>query len=109
MPPPEDRVDGLLTGRDLLEKELGRRARALLRRSNDGYRVVRIDWIIIADTQDTIYLYKEVKTSGFSVDELIYAEDDRTGRCVGRGDPKLVLEACEILRNRMILDDLAGV
>jgi len=93
------------------EAEIGRRGRAILDRNPMSTPCqVKVEWVCIENTLGTLYIFKETP-HGLGVDnqELIYAEDLVTGRCVGRGAPMVMVEAIEILRRRMILDDLADV
>jgi hypothetical protein len=93
------------------EKEVSRRGRAMLDRNPMSIPcMVKVDWVCIENTQGTLYIYKGVGGyKGPETQELIYAEDLATGQCVGRGAPMLMVNAIEVLRKEMILDDLADV
>lgn len=103
-----------------IEEEIGARGRKLLTSPKQGGfeamsspklgDMVGCEWLRIQDTQGTLYIYKAIGMgNGPETQELIYAEDLMTRRCVGRGPTPLMCDAVELMRKHMILDDLADV
>lgn len=103
-----------------LQAEISRRGRLVLQTPNrggsfqnisgDACTAVKCEWLVIEDTQGTLYIYKQTGPGkGPEHQDLIYAEDLVTRRCVGRGNTELLMDAVELLRQKMILDDLADV
>jgi hypothetical protein len=117
-----EKLHNIFEAERLLQEEISRRGHLVLNSPNRGgsfhrethddgaTTTVKCEWLVIQDTQGTLYIYKELGSgNGPGFQDLIYAEDLRTGRVVGRGDTELLMDAVDLLRQRMVLDDLADV